>query len=836
MTEKLQKFSFTASRYERPDKQWTCGGLKNGKPCQIGPDERGQCRATFECHPKRSGDRWMCTRSAMGGGRCATGPDMNGQCCLRIEKCQPIRSWRGKRGILTKWWFSLTIAALVIMLTTVDKLSLVSPGPLSSHHGAIESCSDCHNSVDGSIRMWLNAFNRSDLHSKNDQNCQVCHDLGASPLAAHSLSSNDWSVDFSNDLDKQSTTANISRDPNVGSTGISVGLASLLLPDKVTDGEGLHCYSCHNEHDGIQSSIIDISERQCQLCHQKQFQRFDLDHPAFTNYPSQRRTRIIFDHVSHIEKHFKEDEYESKILGCNRCHVPDAQNETMLVNGFESSCQSCHEEQITGQNRATDKGIPILTVPDIDVDTLRSKGMLVGEWPDFTDAELSPLMALYLNADPAFDAVNAIVSRLDLTDLRNASEEELSHVVEFVWMVKQFYFNLQLTGTQYLSGLMGKITIDEKNTDRPIDLVGLMAAMPPGIIESANARWFPTLLTEVPMYLAGDMLSIISLEQKGGVVSVDIDTSAGAQEHDHHDDILSEDGDVLSEDDDILSEDGDILSEDDDILFEDGDILSEDDDILSEDGDILSEDDDILFEDGDILSEDDDILSEDGDVLSEDDDILFGDDDISSGDEEIVLDDNEDPNHEELVHGHSHQEHERLPMEDLASAGGWYRDSYQIYYRPTDHGDRFMKGWLDFGVWNSSRSSDVFKKLSTQKGPSMCVKCHSIDSTEDGLEINWEAKKPVQSRKGFVRFSHMAHVSLVGDEGCVTCHAIDKKTDYLSSFENLNPLSFQGNFQDIDNVTCANCHTEGKTRQNCLTCHNYHVGDFVPDYSEISHP
>ena len=97
MTEILQKFGFTGSPYERPDKQWVCGGLKNGKSCQIGPDGKGRCRARFECHPIRSGDRWMCTRSAMAGGRCSTGPDTKGQCCNSIEKCQPTRSWRGKK-------------------------------------------------------------------------------------------------------------------------------------------------------------------------------------------------------------------------------------------------------------------------------------------------------------------------------------------------------------------------------------------------------------------------------------------------------------------------------------------------------------------------------------------------------------------------------------------------------------------------------------------------------------------------------------------------------------------------------------------------------------------
>ena len=201
------------------------------------------------------------------------------------------------------------------------------------------------------------------------------------------------------------------------------------------------------------------------------------------------------------------------------------------------------------------------------------------------------------------------------------------------------------------------------------------------------------------------------------------------------------------------------------------------------------------------------------------------------------MDDNEDPDHELLVHGHVHSDYEQKPSEDRAAAGGWYRDEYQIYYRPTDHQDRFMKGWLDFGrQMSDSISTAVFSRLKVEKGPGMCVKCHSIDESENQITINWQAKKPRQHRKNFVRFSHVAHINLVGGKGCVTCHAIDREVDYISAFEDMNLQMFQGNFKDINKSTCADCHTEGKTNQDCLTCHNYHVGDFVPDYSDISNP
>lgn len=157
------------------------------------------------------------------------------------RNASPPEVGEGKRGALTKWWVSLTIAALVIMLTTLNKLDLVSPGPLSSYHGAIESCSNCHDSVEGGIRMWLSAFNRSDLHQKNDENCQVCHDLGSSPLTAHSIADDDWNKKVFSQLE----TDPIGEDKNVkgmhheasSKGGISVRFATQLLSGQVNEGK-----------------------------------------------------------------------------------------------------------------------------------------------------------------------------------------------------------------------------------------------------------------------------------------------------------------------------------------------------------------------------------------------------------------------------------------------------------------------------------------------------------------------------------------------------------------------------------------------------------------------
>ena len=108
MTESLQRFDYRNSGYQRPNQAWVCGWLAKGRPCQIGPDGEGNCRATFECQPTSNNDRWQCNRSELAGGRCDQGPLPNGTCCRAIQRCRldtvttTGRSRRGMRNPQTR--------------------------------------------------------------------------------------------------------------------------------------------------------------------------------------------------------------------------------------------------------------------------------------------------------------------------------------------------------------------------------------------------------------------------------------------------------------------------------------------------------------------------------------------------------------------------------------------------------------------------------------------------------------------------------------------------------------------------------------------------------------
>ena len=103
MMRQLQARGARESPYERPDRKWLCGWAAEGRPCWLGPDPKGRCAVTHECHPVRQGDRWQCTRSPVFGGACDDGPLSDGSCCRPIPRCQPVRSLRAQRGRLSRW-------------------------------------------------------------------------------------------------------------------------------------------------------------------------------------------------------------------------------------------------------------------------------------------------------------------------------------------------------------------------------------------------------------------------------------------------------------------------------------------------------------------------------------------------------------------------------------------------------------------------------------------------------------------------------------------------------------------------------------------------------------
>lgn len=169
------------------------------------------------------------------------------------------------------------------------------------------------------------------------------------------------------------------------------------------------------------------------------------------------------------------------------------------------------------------------------------------------------------------------------------------------------------------------------------------------------------------------------------------------------------------------------------------------------------------------------------------------------------------------------------PAEDRVAAGGWYRqdETYTLNYRPGGHEDAFLTAWLEGTANNPAPTArKIFQQLAADNAPGVCLKCHAVDRTAAGTTVNWRAARPLPNRRPFTAFRHAAHFSLMGDQGCSTCHTLAAKADYAGSFgANHDPAVFHSNFAPLTKNICAACHQPAKAGESCLLCHNYHTGE-----------
>ena len=125
-------------------------------------------------------------------------------------------------------------------------------------------------------------------------------------------------------------------------------------------------------------------------------------HPDFSGFPlsaervgasTRARTRLAFDHSKHLTLHFPEKKADFQ---CVACHVLDGDGRNLGVVESESSCGSCHfEDVISGQ-------LVLLALPNLDsrkLDVVDS-----GSWPR-TSRKKRPveLLHLLLLGDPELD-------------------------------------------------------------------------------------------------------------------------------------------------------------------------------------------------------------------------------------------------------------------------------------------------------------------------------------------------------------------------------------------------------------------------------------------------
>lgn len=460
-------------RYERPEKQWECGLEGSGCPCTTGPTEKGTCPAAPECRPTREGDQWLCNRSEQRGGVCEEGPTQEGACCY-VKKCRPRRTLRALRGRWVRSGLAFTVGALLMLLGASSRNELLRPGPLTSHHAQLlggadqNRCSACHPAAEQSAAgLFGNAVLDSEATVSQSSLCLECHQqlkLGeAEPMLAHGLPAG-WL--------KAS-----------GRGGARLVSALLGGSRGTSHADALACAVCHQEHHGANHDLAAMTDARCQSCHADQYNSFAEDHPEFTLWPSQRRTRIAFNHASHAEQHFTK---ANEPFDCRSCHQADAQGDLTVRPSYQLACGRCHEEDV---QRSFLEGVAVLSLPTIDTEALPNTAARLSDWPaaatgDF-DGELPAIAKLLISADrKSAMALQSLGADASFFDIDPGDPQQVKAAGELIASLRGLIDDLQDEGhtaiERRLDALLGEAP----------ELPEYVAALPPELIDRLQADWF----------------------------------------------------------------------------------------------------------------------------------------------------------------------------------------------------------------------------------------------------------------------------------------------------------------------------------------------------------
>ena len=396
---------FDSTRYERPNKDWICGNACDGCPCRIGPSPSGECRASSECSPvldvkpSEKKGTWRCTRPKEWGGPCEAGPLPDGSCCRVLTKCQPRRSLRSRRGLVTRAVVAATAGFLLIGFGGSWREGFINPAPLSKAHsgpgfarlaethGGGQGCVNCHQDINtgltgivsSAIAAGGNSLAASKLaapHPKDfsriDQTCTSCHQ-SATFHQANVVGDVSCSVCHKEHAGQKGllpvaesncTSCHGAADKMAASAQKSRTLPASLFEPRVADGVVLHPRSRPAE--GYTRLITS----------------FILDHPEFEAVRAQSRdgNTIKFNHRVHLEGDVPS--VNGKKLECASCHQPDASGVFMQRVSFERNCRACHSLNFDENN-------PGLEVPHAGPAQVRAfLRSLPTQYADFAAREL----------------------------------------------------------------------------------------------------------------------------------------------------------------------------------------------------------------------------------------------------------------------------------------------------------------------------------------------------------------------------------------------------------------------------------------------------------------
>jgi hypothetical protein len=692
----------------------------------------------------------------------------------------------------------VTFVCLVSAFVVSRGTHFLMPGPLASAHGAIENCGTCHTKSGNGKLSWLHGLVAGDPLA-DSKACLTCHKMPDTAFNPHGAST----AALRQSTERLTQVAAVTPAPQ------SANAQNIAFPTDDVIAGGLFCATCHQDHQGVNFKLSKISNEQCRACHVVKFDSFDGYHPNFDNYPFKQRTRIVYDHAGHFGKHFPEvaqkDPAKRVPTTCATCHTSRENKRVMAVAPFDQACTTCHLDQIIGKERASGpKGIAFLSLPGLDLETLKEKKAAVGEWPEASEVEITPFMKVLLTQDEDGRRMMKRIERLKLLDLTNASNEDIAAVTKFVWRIKRLYHSLV---TKKAADVLAELDLGG-NVKVGKDLIAnLTAGIPREVIVGAQREWLPNLGREMANRkdAANDAPAGKARRapaQQNNFSESKLAASVAPEE------LNSGPAEPAANDADIRVAQNAQRAPDqtDDLLYPNGGAPAP-----SGAPSAPAKPDAAPAEAAPAAKANDaPAASAEPDPPAEADTAKAAPAAPPAAAIESDIDD-----------------------ENWADYGGWYRQDYSIFYRPVGHKDKFIYAWLSLTGLQSpkglaSPSASVFDALTAKDAQGSCTKCHSVDDVYGkGRRVNFSPANAAAKAGRFTNFIHEPHFGMLEDRGCLTCHNLEKNRPYLKSYEQGNARNFVSNFGPVKKELCQTCHTSSMARQDCLLCHKYHVNGVI---------
>ncbi len=329
-------------------------------------------------------------------------------------------------------------------------------GPLSSVHSGIEVCVACHPSSSSRELSWIPTAFAPKSPEDHNAACIACHDVGPNGGRAHLVPPETLQRLTTNAAERRASEKDV-RSP--------------VIPAPDFANRDIACATCHSEHQGRDYDLVAMTDERCQACHIQRIEGLGASHPEFTEFPGQRQQSILFDHATHYRIHIPE-KFMAVTIPCNLCHQTQGDGRDMGTTSFEKSCDACHGPEVNGKDATTSgKGIPFLSLPALDLETLRKAGVAVDGWPAAADGVLTPFMVALLSGESGNRELLDRTADLDLGALKDVSKEGIAAVDGLLRAIERLALDLRASGAKTVDDRLSISRIRKGNPPLPGMLV-----------------------------------------------------------------------------------------------------------------------------------------------------------------------------------------------------------------------------------------------------------------------------------------------------------------------------------------------------------------------------